>query len=327
MKNVRIAIAVVLSVTLMFAARALKTGQSQEYSHTENGFTFAMTSLAQAGENDLVEIKLNVDGPMEPGLRVILRQSKVGQDSVSDISRFGNIPMRLSDSASGLYVSELRTGARGGRLFYYFDIRDGVGGLRARFTPSAGGTFLMRYTGTVPVMVLAGHLLSIATAIFCITMAALYAFQLLLGGTDVQQIARYIFWAAVAVFMGGYPFGIAMRWYFDGRLWEAVPFGTDVTDNKTQLLFVYILFVWLSLLKPFSRDRGGFDLLSPRTVGMLSVGAFAMMIVVYLVPHSTQYDPDLTKQVSYGFIAVVVSALTYLYARAWQKKTAVRNDH
>ena len=54
--------------------------------------------------------------------------------------------------------------------------------------------------------------------------------------------------ATIAAFLGGYPVGFAMNWYAFGVLWEGVPFGTDATDNKTQLLFVYLLFLTLATL-------------------------------------------------------------------------------
>jgi ABC-type Fe3+-siderophore transport system permease subunit len=111
----------------------------------------------------------------------------------------------------------------------------------------------------------------------------------------------------VFCFIGGYPLGMPMNYYaFDG-LWEGVPFGTDATDNKTQLLFVYLLFASLATLGSFSRGRWGRDLFAPRTLGWIGLGSFGVMLFIYLIPHSIQFSARFTYAFCYTWIGVVAA--------------------
>jgi hypothetical protein len=123
-------------------------------------------------------------------------------------------------------------------------------------------------------------------------------------------MARYFAIAATTVFLGGYLFGFAMNYFAFGTIWEGVPFGTDATDNKTQILLLYLLFLTLASLGSLTGGKRGRDLYSPRTRGWFGVGAFLLMLLVYFVPHSTQFSPGLTYVVGYSFAALMV--LLYL---------------
>jgi hypothetical protein len=64
-----------------------------------------------------------------------------------------------------------------------------------------------------------------------------------------------------------------MQWYGFGAWWTGVPFGWDLTDNKT--LVAAVAWLWAAF-----RMRGGG---SARTAIML---AAVTTLVVFLIPHS-----------------------------------------
>jgi hypothetical protein len=134
-------------------------------------------------------------------------------------------------------------------------------------------------------------------------------------------MAVNFFLAALFAFLGGYPFGFAMNWYAFGTIWEGVPFGTDATDNKTQLLFVYFLFMVLISLGSLTRGRIGRDLFSPKALGWFGLSAFVLKLAIYLIPHSIQFSVGLTRGVCYSFIGLVV--MLYLYALGRSKRGAL----
>jgi ABC-type Fe3+-siderophore transport system permease subunit len=108
-----------------------------------------------------------------------------------------------------------------------------------------------------------------------------------------------------------------MNWYAFGGTWEGVPFGTDATDNKTQLLFVYLIFAMLATWGSF---RGsGRDLFAPKTLGVIGLGTFAVMLFTYLIPHSIQFEATFTYAFCYTWTAIV--AALYLLGRLRTKTT------
>jgi hypothetical protein len=134
--------------------------------------------------------------------------------------------------------------------------------------------------------------------------------------TDARPMAVLLFLSLVAVVMGGFVFGVPMNWFAYGTTWEGVPFGTDATDNKTQLLLVYILFAVLSSLGSLSRGRFGRDILSSRGLGWLGLSTFLFMLFVYLIPHSIQFSPAFTYVFCYSVIGGLVVLFLAVYALA-----------
>lgn len=309
MKILRVVIAVLLTAALLFVARTTSRGRPEFITHTENGYTFEMTTVPKAIEHAMATIQLKITGQMGPGVKPMFRQSKFGQDKTTPLHKYGSLPLLVEDSAAGLYYTNFSTLARGERFHYYFEIRDGTGGLRATFTPEEGKPFVFKFIGEVPSYVIGPHIFLMFAAVFCVVMAFLHSFKLLSGGTDAHPLTRYIFLSVVVSFLGCYPWGIAMNYYAFNVIWEGVPFGTDATDNKTQLLFLYLVMVWLVSLGSLTKGKRR-DLYPPKTLGWFGVIAFVLLLAIYLIPHSIQFSAAFTYSVCYGFIGVV--ALTYL---------------
>ncbi|MDH3890730.1 MAG: hypothetical protein OEV49_06565 [candidate division Zixibacteria bacterium] len=309
MKILRVVIAVILTAVLLYIARTTSRGRPEFITHTDNGYTFEMTTVPKAPEQAMATIQLKITGDMGAGVKPMFRQSKFGQDETTALHKYISLPLLVEDSAAGLYYSNFSTLVRGDRFYYYFEIRDGTGGLRATFTPEEGKSFFIKFIGEVPPYVIGPHIFLMFATVFCVVMAFLHSFKLLSGGTDAHHLARYIFLAVVASFLGGYPWGFAMNYYAFGGIWEGVPFGTDATDNKTQLLFLYLAMIWLVSLGSLSKGKRR-DLYSPKTLGWFGLTAFALLMIVYLIPHSIQFSAGLTYGVCYGFIGLV--GLIYL---------------
>ncbi len=310
MKIMKIIVAVVLTAALLYVARNTSRGRPEFVTHTENGYTFEMMTVPKGLEHGMETIRLKITGEMEPGLKPMFRQSKFGQDETTALYKYGGVPLLVEDSATGEYYTEFSTLARGDRFYYYFEIRDATGGLRASFTSDDRDPFVFKFIGEVPLYIIGPHIFFMFATAFCVVMAFLHSFKLLSGDTDVHPLAFYIFLSVVATFLGSYPWGFGMNYYAFGTIWEGVPFGTDATDNKTQLLFVYLLFLTLATVGSLRKGGPGRHLYSPKALGRFGVGAFGLMLVIYLIPHSIQFSAALTKRVCYGFIGLV--ALLYL---------------
>ncbi|MDF1543492.1 MAG: hypothetical protein P1R58_00155 [bacterium] len=310
MKLVKIGFAVLLSLALLYVARTNSRGQPKFYSHTDNGITFEMTSVPKVFEKGLAKISVKVTGLADSNVTPVIRTTSFGQDATTKLHEYRQAPLILEDSAQSIYRAELTAGLKGGRQYYYFEVRDNVGGRRATFTDEEAKPFILKYIGHVPTLVLVSHIFFIFASVFMITLASIESFLIFRGTGDLAKGMKLFFWATLFMFIGGYPIGFAMNWFaFDG-FWEGVPFGTDATDNKTQLIFVYLLFMLASGFRSLTASKLGRNVFSPKALGLFGMGAFLVQLAVNLIPHSIQFEPTATYIACYGFIGMM--ALIYL---------------
>jgi len=317
MKTLRVVLALFISGAMLYVARTNSRGQPEHLSRVDGAFRFEMTTVPKVIEHQADRVTLTVSGPVS-GRRVVFRTSQPGDLPADRMAEFSTVDMQPVDGTPGEYSVEVTAGDKNGRFHYYFEVVDSTGTALATFKAENGEPFSLRYIGEVPVPVLAGHIFFIFAAVFGVAMAAVHALRIIGGSTEVKPMAKFLFWATIFCFIGGYPLGIPMNHYAFGSLWEGVPFGTDATDNKTQLLFVYLLVATLSSLGSLSRGRIGRDLFSSRTLGWIGLGTFAVMLFIYLIPHSIQFTPRFTYAFCYTWIGIVAALYVFglLFSRA-----------
>lgn len=322
MRFARIVLALVLTAVLLYVARTNSRGRPEQILHISNGYTFEMATIPKAYEKDTARITIHIQAPIGSEAMPVLRHAKFGQDETTQLYRYDTTPLEVADSANGRYEYLATAGLIGGKFLYYFQVRDNVGGLRAEFTNN-GGPFVMKYIGHVPPWALVTHIFLMFATVFLVVVGALRGADLLQGRNEPRSMAKAYAAAVVCAFLGGYPFGIAMNWYTFGTVWEGVPFGTDATDNKTQLLFVYLVLVMLASLGSLTRGRFGRDIFTPKVLGWLGVLGFPVMLGIYLIPHSIQFAPGVTQLVCWSLIGlmgmVYVSGLGLSLKKTWHK--------
>jgi len=125
---------------------------------------------------------------------------------------------------------------------------------------------VVRYTGSVPHGILIPHIFFIFFA------------MLLSNFTGIMAIAKhekallYGYLTLAFLTLGGMVFGPFVQLYAFGDLWTGVPFGWDLTDNKTLIAFV----MWIVALIMYRKQK---------RMGWL-IAAAVVMILVFLIPHS-----------------------------------------
>ncbi len=126
---------------------------------------------------------------------------------------------------------------------------------------------ILRYKGSVPAAVLIPHIFFMFFAMFLSSRTALEAL-------DAEGNAkRYMRWTIAFLFVGGFILGPLVQKYAFGALWTGIPFGWDLTDNKTLIAMVGWLYAWW-------RNRG--EHVSRGSILFAAV----LMFAVYLIPHS-----------------------------------------
>jgi len=142
----------------------------------------------------------------------------------------------------------------------------------------------MRFKGEVPKAVLIPHVLIMFLAMMFSTVAGLFA----LGKITNYKLYGYI--TLILLIAGGFILGPLMQYHAFGDAWTGIPFGWDLTDNKTLIAFIG----WLTAIianRKFTRPR-------------YFVFAAILLLVVYSIPHSimgSEYDYEKGEVVT-GFI-------------------------
>lgn len=174
------------------------------------------------------------------------------------------VPMEHAD---GRLAAALPSQPPAGKVEYRVEIQDGD---RVHRLPETG-TVVLRYKGAVPAAALIPHILFMFLAVTFGLRAGMEAIR---GGPG----QRWMTWATLVLLaLGGLVLGPVVQWYAFGAAWTGVPFGWDLTDNKTLLMFL----AWVGAAAVVGLRRPA----SPwqrRTILLACV----LMLTVYLVPHS-----------------------------------------
>lgn len=125
---------------------------------------------------------------------------------------------------------------------------------------------VIRFKGAVPGTILIPHIIFI---FFAMLFANAVGIMVLLRH---PKFKLYMYIALVLLILGGLIFGPIVQKYAFGEYWTGVPFGWDLTDNKTLVAFI----VWLiAVIGNLKKDRPWLALIAAITV-----------LIVFSIPHS-----------------------------------------
>lgn len=160
------------------------------------------------------------------------------------------------------FVAYLPQQESAGKLEYFIEVNGyGQQAFVAKESP-----IVIRFKGDVPAGVLIPHIILMFLAMMIATLAGLYALL------KIERYKRYTYWAFGILFIGGFIFGPWVQWYAFGDWWTGVPFGWDLTDNKTLFAFLF----WIAaVIGNRKKSRPGLVIL-----------AAIMTLVIFSIPHS-----------------------------------------
>jgi len=149
-----------------------------------------------------------------------------------------------------------------GKLMYHVALTNGSESVLLNEEPT-----VIRFKGDIPVWVLIPHIILMFIAMMMSTR------------TGLEALARdknsylYAWITLVTLFIGGLILGPIVQKYAFGDYWTGVPYGYDLTDNKTLIAFIFwAIAVWRLFRKPENRTW--------------PVVAMVILLLVYLIPHS-----------------------------------------
>jgi hypothetical protein len=167
--------------------------------------------------------------------------------------------------------AELPAQPPAGKLEYWLEL-DGPSGAAIRIPQDPEVQVVIRFKGAVPRPVLVAHI----TFMF---LSMLFGVRAGLAALFRPCGMRWLAWTTLGcITLGGMILGPVVQDYAFGEFWTGFPFGYDLTDNKTLIMWV----VWLVAcavvgLRPRSMERAG---------RWAVVAALLIMMAVYFIPHS-----------------------------------------
>jgi len=161
-----------------------------------------------------------------------------------------------------LLIAELPQLPPAGKMMYHIVLLDEFKEVLLNKEPA-----VLRYKGHVPLLILIPHIIFMFLAML-LSMRTGFEALFIRKNTYVFTILTLAF-----LFVGGLILGPIVQKYAFGAYWTGWPLGHDLTDNKTVFAFVFWLIAFFVLRKN-------------RQKRFWPVFAAAMLLAVYLVPHS-----------------------------------------
>lgn len=152
----------------------------------------------------------------------------------------------------------------GGKLQYYIT----VGGKDYE----ADEPLLIRFRNDVPASILIPHILFM----FAAMLFAVYTFLLVITR---KKYAKWLKITVGTLFIGGFIMGPLVQHVAFGPWWTGFPYGTDLTDNKTLLSFIFFIIALATLKWKYNKWVVCFAVL--------------FMVAIFSIPHSSygsEYD-------------------------------------
>ncbi len=171
-----------------------------------------------------------------------------------------------------------------GKIQYYFEITDS----KEVKTYFRDAPIVIRFKGSVPGYILAPHILFMFMAMLFSTLAGL------MSVIKFPLYKKYAVWTLILLIIGGMILGPLVQYFAFGDLWTGIPFGWDLTDNKTLIALVFWI---IAVIMNRKKDKPIYTAL-----------AAIVLLLVYSIPHSlfgSQLDYS-TGQVTQGIILLLI---------------------
>ena len=184
------------------------------------------------------------------------------------------------DPKTRRFFAEVPQQPAAGKLQYYFEITDSKGTRSyLKETP-----VVIRFKGGVPAFILIPHILLMFVAMLFSTLAGLMAV------IKYPMFKKYAFWTLILFIAGGMVLGPIVQYFAFGDFWTGIPFGWDLTDNKTLIALIFWI---LAVVMNRKKEKP-----------LYTVLAAVVLLLVFSIPHSL-FGSELnysTGQVTQGII-------------------------
>lgn len=220
-----------------------------------NGKNYELELVRSLSHDQPSEVKLDIT---DASVKARLFHKRFRTDDEYQVSEF---VYRNEDGTEGYYAPVPQQPAAG-KIQYYIEITDSAETL----TLFREEPVVIRFKGAVPAIILIPHILMMFVAMLFSNLAGL------MSAIKYPGYKTYGLWTLILLLAGGMVLGPAVQYYAFGEAWTGVPFGWDLTDNKTLISVIFWIFAVYINRK---QDKPGYILL-----------AAVVLLLVYSIPHS-----------------------------------------
>jgi hypothetical protein len=244
-------------ITISAAYYQRKTGPTypKRFEVSINNTKYKLKLVRSIGLNERSEVMLSISDTSIKAKLYYRRFPSNDQYQVTDFS------LKVYPAGKGFFA-EVPQQPAAGKIQYYFEITDSNG----TKTYLKESPVVIRFKGSVPVFILLPHILLMFIAMLFSTLAGLMS----LGKRPSYK--KYAVWTLILFVAGGIVLGPIVQYYAFGELWTGIPFGWDLTDNKT---LIALLFWVLAVVMNGKKER-------PLYVALAAL----VLLIVYSIPHS-----------------------------------------
>ena len=271
----RIILAAVITLVLLGAARRVSMSRPADVAVDRWGISVRHRTVTEQV------------GPGEPAVRVEVTPSEGADARVLAIAgKTGAVEVRpLLRTEDGFFEGALPDLGKGARFRYAITVV-APDGRQIRLPERPDAFYLLKFKGAASPVVLVLHIAFMFGSFFFMVLALFGAIRILKRDEEKSSTVRSARWVLTLSFIGGWPLGFLLNYQTFGMLWEGYPFGRDITDNKTQLMFVLWL-VSLLLVRGSFLGRGeGRDRIGARGFAWAIVASFIVSLGLFAIPHS-----------------------------------------
>jgi hypothetical protein len=271
----RIIIAVIITLAALGVARRVSMRRPADIEIARDGVRVHHRMVTEQVGPGTPPIIVDVEPP--GGAEVF---AEVGRSAAGGFHR---VP--LEHAGGGRFETRFPDLGMGARVRYAITVETS-GGDSIRLPDNHEKFFLVKFKGAASKVVLVLHILFMFASFFFMVLALFGAIRILRGLEGKRSTVAAARWVLFLSFVGGWPLGFLLNYQTFGVLWEGYPFGSDITDSKTQVMFVFWL-VSLLLVRGSLMGRGEeSDRINARAFAWAIVTSFIVSLALFVLPHS-----------------------------------------
>ena len=176
--------------------------------------------------------------------------------------------------------------------------------------------FKISSVGKVPGWITYSQLALLFMAMFSIALATMLASECKDNYARTAESVKWFMASLVCLIPGVYLFETISRMHLLGESWQAVPFGTDPSDNLFQILIVFIFLLILGGKELMAKSEQRAGIISRSSYRKFATAALVISFSAFVLFARLEISASVTEVVSYSILALLFLSYTVLYFKA-----------
>jgi hypothetical protein len=254
---------------------------------SDASYSFKLIRTQEIGTPCNVDVDLNGDTEIEAnifykrlGVKEGWTELKMEERTINEKAFFGKGPEKK------VLTAVLPEQPEAGKIQYFIElVKNGEIHFIEKEKP-----VVIRFKGAVPLYILIPHIFFMFSAMLLASVAAIYFFL-----KDYDRVKNFGTRTFGALFFGGMVLGPIVQKFAFSEYWTGIPFGWDLTDNKTLIAFtasfIAVVVNWKANKRP-----------------ILFLVATIVLYIIFTIPHSafgSEFNYE-TGEVTQGLILPIL---------------------